>query len=194
MIDINKKQEYKSSKYIFKSFLELSDQEKKMILEWRNSESIKKWMYNKNEIQLKEHLEFIDNLKERNDRYYWLVMSFKGNYIGVVNINDIDKASDTAELGLYMNPKSGELGYNYVRECFYFFFNILDFGHLYCAVAENNRNALLIDAFLGCEFSSQKKVDGDNYLVSTNLDRNLFMEKYDLKIRDYIKFCKAGLK
>ncbi len=43
------------------NFTDLSQDEKKMILEWRNRLDIKKRMYTQNDISLEYHLDFIDS-------------------------------------------------------------------------------------------------------------------------------------
>lgn len=181
---------YNSHGFEFKDFITLTSEEKKMVLEWRNTESVRKWMYNKDVISLENHLGFIESLKNREDRYYWLVTSPKGNYIGVLNVTEVNREKDQAEMGLYLNPQSNEFGFDFVRECFYFFFNTLQCKHLYCAVDSKNMDAYSIDSFLGCEFD-EKKYDGETcYLVSNNLTRDRMNERYKLKFSDYLKFCK----
>ena len=55
------------------NFIDLELKEKEMILEWRNHPDIRKWMYNQDEIKFEEHLNFIDSLKLRKDKLYFLV-------------------------------------------------------------------------------------------------------------------------
>ena len=45
------------------NFINLSLDERKMILEWRNSPNIKKYMYTQDNISLENHLKFINTLK-----------------------------------------------------------------------------------------------------------------------------------
>ncbi len=165
-----------------------------MVLEWRNDESIRKWMYNKDIIELNNHLKFIDNLKHREDRYYWLVTDTQNEGIGAFYITDIDREADCGELGLYMRPDADILGYYFVRACYYFYFCVLDFNHLYCCVDINNKSALFLDEFFGCVFSDKKTVPSENgsneYLVSTNLTRDIFEKNYKLTLKDYIQFVK----
>ena len=55
------------------NFIDLKLEEKEMILKWRNHPDIRKWMYNQDEIKFEEHLNFIDSLKLRKDKLYFLV-------------------------------------------------------------------------------------------------------------------------
>lgn len=84
------------------NFTQLKLSEKEMILHWRNNESIRKWMYQRDEILLKNHLAYIDFLSSTTDREYFLLKK-KENNIGVVSLTDI-KDKTRAELGIYLNP------------------------------------------------------------------------------------------
>ena len=55
------------------NFIDLIYDEKKMVLEWRNNQNIKKWMYTQDDINLESHLNFIDSLKNSKDKLYFLV-------------------------------------------------------------------------------------------------------------------------
>ena len=52
---------------MLKNFIQLNYDEKLMILEWRNHSETSKFMLNK-KIELKEHLDFINSLKELNPK------------------------------------------------------------------------------------------------------------------------------
>ena len=52
------------------NFIDLSQEEKMMILEWRNKIDIQKWMHTQNDISLEEHLDFINSLKTIKDKLY----------------------------------------------------------------------------------------------------------------------------
>lgn len=89
------------------NFTTLSEPQKKMILAWRNHENIKAYMYNVNDISEAEHFAFIESLKTREDRRYFLVQN-AGLDIGVIDFNDISKES--AVMGLYANPTLNQKG------------------------------------------------------------------------------------
>ena len=55
------------------NFTDLLLEEKKMILEWRNHQAIRKWMYNQEAISLVEHLNYIKSLSFKKDRLYFMV-------------------------------------------------------------------------------------------------------------------------
>ena len=71
------------------------------ILSWRNHESVKAYMYNDQNIGEKEHFTFVQSLKTRNDKRYFLVRD-DNEEIGVIDFNAI--SSHSALMGLYANP------------------------------------------------------------------------------------------
>ena len=85
------------------NFVDLTLEEKKMVLAWRNHESIKKWMLDVGNITLKNHLKFISSLSMSKTKEY-MVVKKDANYIGVVDFTDIDFTKRCADIGLYANP------------------------------------------------------------------------------------------
>lgn len=193
MIDIKRNVVYKTELYTFKNFIQLSLEEKLKVLDWRNDDGIRKWMYNSDILQRDEHLNFINKLSSRNDCYYWLVCNEEGP-VGVMNITSVDAKNDKAELGYYLVPGLCGEGFFFVRECFYFFFKVLGIKTFYGAVNEDNKEAIMLDEFFGCEFLSSKVLPQNgkdvNYLVCENYSPIDFEEKYNFSIVDYIKYVK----
>ena len=73
-----------------------------MVLQWRNTDSIRKWMKNQDKINEADHIKFVDSLKSNRDRHYFLVRE-NGEDIGTVNITYLD--SCRAEGGLLKKPE-----------------------------------------------------------------------------------------
>lgn len=87
--------------YTFTNFFDLTIEEKVMILDWRNDENIRKWMYNTDAVKLENHLSFIENLKSDSSKFYFLVKR-KDVPVGVISIIDVvDKDGDW---GYYIAP------------------------------------------------------------------------------------------
>ncbi|MDN5310372.1 MAG: UDP-4-amino-4,6-dideoxy-N-acetyl-beta-L-altrosamine N-acetyltransferase [Methanolobus sp.] len=85
------------------SFLNMSEEEKEIVRNCRNHETIRKWMYSDSIISPEEHSNFIKSLRSNDRNYYWLVQ--KGHeYIGVISLNKIDSKNKNAYLGIYSNP------------------------------------------------------------------------------------------
>ncbi|MFA5455040.1 MAG: UDP-4-amino-4,6-dideoxy-N-acetyl-beta-L-altrosamine N-acetyltransferase [Sulfurimonas sp.] len=97
------------------NFTDLTLEEKKMVLLWRNHPTIKQWMYNNDDISLENHLNFIETLKDCTDRLYFLVKR-DDDYIGVIDFTNIDKESKSSEFGLYASPYAKIAGIGRILE------------------------------------------------------------------------------
>ncbi len=139
---VHKKIELMINKLSFKliNFTKLTLDDKKMILEWRNAPSVKKWMYNRDEISLENHLAYIDSLNSRDDRVYFLVKN-ENNSIGVVDLTEI-KREKSAELGIYINPKLKGYGSLLMNKIIEYAFNELNLKILNANVYEDNLKAI----------------------------------------------------
>ena len=121
------------------NFIDLTLKEKKMILLWRNHPKIKQSMYNNKNISLKNHLSFIDALKYKNDKLYFLVK--KGSkYIGVIDFTNI--AKDTSEFGLYSNIYLRGVGRLLLNTICEYGFNTLKLNKLIAEVFQKNKKAI----------------------------------------------------
>jgi UDP-4-amino-4,6-dideoxy-N-acetyl-beta-L-altrosamine N-acetyltransferase len=109
-----------------------------MILDWRNSESVKKYMYNSDDIQLENHLNFIEKLKDSTDKLYFLVQK-NDEYIGVIDFTNI--SSKSVDMGLYTNPNTRGNGKVLMTQIINYSFNILKKEIIYAEVFEDNQKA-----------------------------------------------------
>lgn len=92
-------------KLILIDFIDMTVDEQKLVLDWRNDPRINQWMLNQDEISKKNHLNFVEKLKKNNSDKYWLVKdAVSGIYLGVIYLNSINNKDGFAELGLYTNP------------------------------------------------------------------------------------------
>ncbi|MDW7733453.1 MAG: UDP-4-amino-4,6-dideoxy-N-acetyl-beta-L-altrosamine N-acetyltransferase [Methanolobus sp.] len=87
-----------------KNFLNISTTERDMILEWRNHESIRKWMYSDTIISPQEHISFLSNLIDDNKNIYWVAENDAGFFLGTISLNKIDFKNKHAYIGIYSNP------------------------------------------------------------------------------------------
>lgn len=88
------------------NFVNLNSEQRNLVLKWRNDQSIRQWMYNTHIIQPDEHNQFIESLKADSKNYYWLVIAYNTEYLGVINLNVINIENKNAYLGIYANPES----------------------------------------------------------------------------------------
>lgn len=89
---------------ILKNFINLTENEMIMILEWRNHVSVRKEMYQDHIISIEEHSKFIEKLKYDNKNYYWILKSKNGECMGTISLNRVDFRNKNAYFGIYSNP------------------------------------------------------------------------------------------
>ena len=115
-----------------KKFQDLSLKEKKEVLNWRNHPDIRKWMIDRNEISLKNHLNFIENIP-KNKIY------LKVEDLGVINFKILNKK---VELGLHKNPNKNKVGNDLLKTAIDYAFNELNAKKIILYVFENNLKAI----------------------------------------------------
>ncbi len=144
------------SSVVLHDFTRLSDEQKLEILTWRNSEAVRAYMYNAHQISVSEHFNFMESLKTRNDKRYFLV-ECDGKKIGVIDFNDISPTS--ALMGLYANPHTKGFGSVLMYAILFYAQNALKIDTLQAEVfLENERAKRLYDRF-GFSEISRKEVN-----------------------------------
>ncbi len=88
----------------FVNYARLSEAELLAVLEMRNRPEIRSRMNNCEPIAPEEHLKFCANLKERKDRFYYLVR-IDGVNAGSFDYIDIDPIEHTCKTGTYILDK-----------------------------------------------------------------------------------------
>ena len=116
-----------------KNFINLNEYEKNLVLKWRNSKNVQKWMHTKN-ISLKEHLEFIENLKDSKSKNYFLVLDDK-SYLGVIYLVE-------NYLGLYANPDKKGVGDLLLKQIIDFAFKQKNLPLIKAEVFKDNLRAI----------------------------------------------------
>lgn len=126
-------------KVCFKNFVNLTDEEIKLVHTERNKSVIRGKMYNQNEIPFESHREWISGLKNRSDCKYFLVF-LDENPVGVVDFIDITETS--CESGSYLFESYLGSGYGIVLEKLSvdYIFEKLGLVQLNIAVLESNKN------------------------------------------------------
>jgi UDP-4-amino-4,6-dideoxy-N-acetyl-beta-L-altrosamine N-acetyltransferase len=121
------------------NFIDLSMDEKKMILQWRNHSSIKQWMYDSSEILLKNHLKFIESLIGNKNKLYFLVKE-NNQAIGVIDFTNI--TTNSCEFGLYSSVDLKGYGKLLLSLVIDYAFNNLKVRKLIAEVFEENEKAI----------------------------------------------------
>ena len=163
---INKNQIFRVDHYSYKNFVDLDESETKMVWTWRNDERIRQWMTNPEMIPYQNHLNFIEGLRTRDDRFYWLI--FKNDRpIAVLDIIDVDYEKAETEPGYYLNPEllnSGEglfLNYNFRH----LLFNEIGFEYVKGNIKVGNDRAFTLSTFFGVKAVGIEMFDDGEHLV-----------------------------
>lgn len=85
---------------LIRSFTALSETELAEVLSWRNDDRVRPWMDNTTQIELEDHLRFVEHLASREDATYVRVDE-SSTPVGVVTFVAIDRDAGSAEFGLY---------------------------------------------------------------------------------------------
>ncbi len=157
----------------FKSFINLNDDEKKLVLSWRNDIRIRNLMFNKDIISLDSHLEFIENLKIRQDKHYWLVI-IDSEYIGSVCLYNIEKTS--CYWGYYVKPDLLGKSYGVVLEYLILkiVFEFLKLDVLRCETLKLNKSVVKYHKKFGF-----KEVFSENEIILMEIGERDWREKKD---------------
>jgi len=144
------------------NFINLNIEEKKMILNWRNHPDIARYMITKH-ISLKEHLQFIENLKKNLNKKYFLIED-----IGVIYFTIF---KNYAEIGLYKNPQKKGVGKILMEKLIDYGFNKLNLTKLILYVYEDNLKAINLYKKFG--FTETDKKDNLIKMELKNANRKI---------------------
>ena len=87
-----------------KNFTILPQEQLLQILNWRNSEEVRIWMYSKDEISVEDHLNFCESLSKQTSSAYFMVLKNE-TAIGVVSLINYNEIEQSGEIGFYLNPQ-----------------------------------------------------------------------------------------
>ncbi|HUH42992.1 MAG TPA: UDP-4-amino-4,6-dideoxy-N-acetyl-beta-L-altrosamine N-acetyltransferase [Sulfurimonas sp.] len=149
------------------NFIDLTIEEKKLILSWRNHSDIKKWMYTTQAITLEEHLKFIDTLKNSKDKKYFVIKN-KDIYLGVIDFYNITKNS--VKIGLYKNPQVQNIGKLLLDTLLQYSFDILKVDVVISEVFQSNEKAYKLYLSIGFK-SFGSKIINNKKVICMELKR-----------------------
>ncbi len=190
---IDKSKIYTIEKYSYKNFSCLSEDEVKLVWVWRNHDDVRKWMVTKDIIPFESHCSFVAGLKERDDKYYWLV--FKNDVpIGVLSIIKVNHEKEEGEPGYYLSPDYANSGIGIDFQFFYkkFFFDELGFKNLFGHILHGNTNAYQLSRFFGSIDDAIEEIDGRKYIKAHTPVEEFLKLTPDKLINKFVKFCKEN--
>lgn len=142
LLSKNLRKDLRIGNVTLKNFVNLANQERIMILRWRNNEHIRKWSYSEHIISKAEHVRFINRLKEDENNFYYLVQRRNSQYVGVISLNKLNFNHKNAYLGIYSNPKLTGVGSLLMESLKDVAFKIAKLHSLKLEVIENNKRAI----------------------------------------------------
>ena len=86
-----------------------------IMLKWRNSESIRRYMLTDHVITLKEHRAWYQRMC-KDVCCEWLIAEFRSSPIGIVYITDIKEMDGTCTWGMYIGENMRDLGIGVLME------------------------------------------------------------------------------
>ncbi|KKU12849.1 MAG: Pseudaminic acid biosynthesis N-acetyl transferase [Candidatus Magasanikbacteria bacterium GW2011_GWC2_45_8] len=95
------------------NFVNLNDDEKKLVLNWRNHKDVRSQMLANHVITKTEHAGFVEKLKQSLDHFCWLVEKDK-KFIAVVALHDVDFKNKHCYFGAYTDPHSKNIGIGFL--------------------------------------------------------------------------------
>jgi len=148
----------------FHNYIDLDLDDRATVLEMRNHEDIRKWMYNPNIISEKEHGSFMDSLEEDPRRSYFLVKQYQ-QIIGAVNFSHTPN-SESVDLGIFSNPLVNIKGKGMLLEsaASEYAFNVLRAKKIKLEVLESNSRAISFYQRQGFTLVNSKKIKNKNII------------------------------
>lgn len=149
------KQDFTIRNVRLKNFVNLSEDEKIEILEWRNHELVRSMMITKDIISIENHSIFLQKLAYSNDKEYWIA-SYNNQKIGVIDLYDITDLQ--AFWGYYLNPKYIGSGYGILLEYIVLeiAFSIFKLAELQCESLSNNKSVIKTHQAFGYSTTEEK--------------------------------------
>lgn len=147
------------------NFTTLDTQQLNRILSWRNDPHIRQWMLNNEEISSEDHFRFVESLKLRSDKRYFLVQH-NSEDIGVIDFTSITEQS--AEFGLYANPELHGVGNTLMHTIIDYAFGTLKVKILIATVFDDNIRAKHL--YKKFDFTeTNRAVDGTRGMITMEL-------------------------
>jgi UDP-4-amino-4,6-dideoxy-N-acetyl-beta-L-altrosamine N-acetyltransferase len=155
---------------LLKNYTLLEEIEHKNLLKIRNSDTIREASLTKNSITLKEHLKWIETLKNDHTKKYYAII-YNQKIIGGVNIFDIDTQM---RWGIFFDNKVGLIIKSIIPIYFLdFVFKQYQKDEIFAEIKKSNSNAVSYNKSIGF------KIISENDIVTMRLDKKLYLQAKD---------------
>ena len=124
------------------NYINLKDDEKRLVLEMRNHSSVRVWMTNREVISKKEHQKFLEGLEDAKTKQYFLVKN-KDTIVGSISFVNLEYGEST-NFGIYVNPYIDFQGAGRLLEstAAFYAFKVLNVKKIFLEVFEDNVRAI----------------------------------------------------
>lgn len=114
-----------------------------LVLQWRNSDHVRKNMFTDHIISEQEHFNWFNKIKHDNSKRYFIV-EYKTVPFGVTNLTNLDYCNKTGQLGIYIgeNRRIKGLGSAALFLTLKIYFEELHFNKIYAEVFAFNKIAI----------------------------------------------------
>ncbi len=164
------------------SFREIELEDAEMILKWRMSSRVTKFMNTDVTFDLNAQTKWLSSCYGKEHYYHWIILN-DNDPVGLINLADYSVVNNTTSWGYYL----GEEGLNaygaFIPPYFYnFLFNKLNINHINVEFFYNNTNVIGLHLLHGYKFSPSNdrvivKNGKDILLVSMMLDKDNWNSK-----------------
>ncbi|MBZ7939691.1 UDP-4-amino-4,6-dideoxy-N-acetyl-beta-L-altrosamine N-acetyltransferase [Campylobacter sp. W0014] len=139
--------------FMLENYINLNEEKKEKIRFYRNHPEIKKYLYNTHYISRSEHENFIQGLKENNQKQYFCI-NYNNEILGSVNFEE--KNNSIVEFGFYSNPFSKFLGLGRILEeiSIYYSFSVLQKKEMILQVFTENQKVVNLHKKFGFQINS----------------------------------------
>ena len=161
------------------TFREIQTEDAKMILDWRTSKRVAKYMKTEVNHGVSEQEEWIVNCRKRADFYHWVIVQQEQD-IGYLSLSEYDPASKTASWGFYVGDEEKVRLGGLVPPFFYSFcFEKLGLERIYAEMLYFNTAVIDLHRLHGYEFCPERdrvlhRNGKEHLLIAMGLNRKSF--------------------
>ena len=170
------------------SFRELKITDAQMLLDWRTSPRVTKFMNSDIDYDLKAQVSWIEDCFEKPSYYHWIIQYY-GQDVGLLNFVNWDRVQRTTSWGFYIGEEEALTIGGMVPSYFYnFAFDILNVDKVFSEVFYNNTSVIDLHLKQGYVFDVERdhviEKNGKTILiVCMSLEKNIFKASKFAKLK-----------
>ena len=121
-------------------FIRLEERHLELVLRWRTSESVTRYMFTDVEYNIDRQKQWFDRIKGSDTEKYWII-KMRGDLIGLISLNGLDYPNKRTSWGFYIGEEKYRMYGGLIPPYLYnFVFNQLNFNKITAEVMEGNDN------------------------------------------------------